>query len=55
MLTEARLRGDVPNAVLVEAERTAKQRLAEARASLHQAMARAISGVDVEPSVERSK
>jgi hypothetical protein len=49
-LTEATLRGDVPDPALVEAERTAKQRLAEARAKLHRAMAQAITGAETEPS-----
>jgi hypothetical protein len=49
-LTEATLRGDVPDPTLVEAERTAKLRLTEARKKLHDAMAHAITGSDTEPS-----
>jgi hypothetical protein len=48
-VNEATLRGDVPAAALVEAERKARARLEEARAKLHQAMSKAISGGDAGP------
>ena len=48
-VTEATLRGDIPTAALVDAERTSKARLERARTNLHRAMTNAISGGDSEP------
>jgi len=41
-LTESVIRGEQPAAPLLEAEARAKARLSEARAKLHEAMARAM-------------